>query len=324
MTATIELEAVDFAYGARGVLHGLSAALGGKACGLLGANGAGKTTLLRILLGHLTPSAGRVRVLGVDPSSRPREVRRRVGFMPEEDAHLARLSALEAVTLLGELSGMPRPEAHRRAHEALHFVGLGETRYRPLPSLSRGVRQRARLAQALVHDPELLLLDEPLSNLDPGGREEMASLLAEVARERGATVLLSTHVLRDVEKLCEEVLILREGHTVASGAIAALGHAEAGLARVGVEGDAERFREALRAAGLEARRGERGDFLVRLPLDPQGEGERATRPVFAAARRSGCLVRRLRPLRRTLEDVFETFAAPGSRGGGAEDGDAAS
>ncbi len=198
-------------YGRKTVLYDVDLEIGAGATGLLGPNGAGKSTLLRTLLGLLPVQPGRVEVLGYDAGREPLEIRRRIGLVPESDCLLPGMNAVEMTTYAGQLVGMRRKDAMERAHQVLFYVGLGEARYRDLESYSQGMKQRLKLAQALVHDPDLLLLDEPTNGMDPPGREAMLQLVREVSHEKGLHVLLSTHLLPDVEQTCDRVVVLNEG-----------------------------------------------------------------------------------------------------------------
>jgi ABC-2 type transport system ATP-binding protein len=226
VTAIIELDDVEVRYGPRLALRGVTLSLPKGRIGLVGPSGAGKSSLLKVLLGVVAPSHGAVRVLGKDVARSPLEVRASIGYMPEGDQVLADLSALEYTQLAAELCGLPASEATSRAHEILGYVGLHEVRYRALAGFSTGMRQRARLAQALVSAPELLLLDEPTSGLDPAGRAEMLALIEDIPRRTGASVLLSTHILPDVERTCDQVVVLAQGEVRYAGELAPLLEAE--------------------------------------------------------------------------------------------------
>src|SRR5207253_10071730 len=177
------------------------------------------------LLGFLEPDAGAISAFGLDPASAPLEVRRRIGYMPEVDCHVPGMTAAAFVAFAGELSGLPRDEAVSRAHEVLYYVGLGEARYRTVDTYSTGMKQRVKLAQALVHDPDLLLLDEPTNGLDPKGRDEMLELVRDIAHNKGLSLILSSHLLPDVEYACDHVVVLDKGTVAAQGPIEALkGH----------------------------------------------------------------------------------------------------
>lgn len=214
----IELHGLTKDFGRFRALDGASAVVPRGRVGLLGPNGAGKSTLVKCLLGLVRPSAGRASVLGVDTAARPLELRRRVGYVPEVDCHVPGMSGAEFVAYMGELCGMPSRAARTRAHEVLEWVGLGEERYRPVDGYSFGMRQRVKLAQALLHKPELLILDEPLTGADPLGRRELRGLIAGLARE-GTHVLLSSHVLHEVEELTQRVVLIHRGRVVADGQI---------------------------------------------------------------------------------------------------------
>ena len=213
----IELENLSRWYGEHQALRDVSLRLKPGRIGLLGPNGAGKSTLLKILLGLLPPSSGSGRILGRDLYVSGIDLRRAVGYMPEADALIPSLAGAEYVALAGELYGMPRREAQRRAHEVLTYLELEDARYRRLEEYSTGMKQRLKLAQALVHDPPVLLLDEPTSGLDPSGREAMLRLLLTLGKEQGKSFVLSTHLLGDVERVCETVVILDGGRVLSHG-----------------------------------------------------------------------------------------------------------
>jgi ABC-2 type transport system ATP-binding protein len=283
------------AFGTTVALDGVSCEIGPGATGLLGPNGAGKTTLLRILLG-LLPAEGQANVLGLDPTRQPISVRGKVGYMPESECLIPGLFGVDVVAYMGRLAGMPGRSAFKRAHEVMYFVGLGEERYREASEYSLGMQQRLKLATALVHDPELLFLDEPTNGLDPSGRDEMLALLRELSMEHGKNLVLSSHLLRDVEQVCTNVVMLKEGKLARQGPIDEMTSSQQGSFEVQVRGDGARFTQALRAEGAVAH-GD-GELLVLLP---EGTGPEA---IFRAARDSGVQVRGLRPTRRSLEDVF--------------------
>lgn len=210
-SAILETNGLVQSYGPKTVLHGLDLSIPGGATGLLGPNGAGKSTLLRTLLGLLPVAPGRARVLGFDAGKDPLEIRRRIGLVPESDCLIPGMNAVEMTIYAGQLVGMTRKDAMERAHQVLFYVGLGEARYRDLESYSQGMKQRLKLAQALVHDPDLLLLDEPTNGMDPPGREAMLALVREVSQDKEIHVILSTHLLPDVEQTCDRVVVLNEG-----------------------------------------------------------------------------------------------------------------
>jgi ABC-2 type transport system ATP-binding protein len=292
MPAMLELEGVTKSYGADPALGPLDLTVPEGAVGLLGPNGAGKTTLLRILLGLLKPTSGTVRVLGEEP--RP-ALRRRIGYVPEGDTLFPSLTGIESVTYAGELVGMRRVDALKRAHEVLDYVRLGEERYRLAEGFSTGMRQRLKLAQALVHDPELLILDEPTEGVDPEARFALLDLISALVKEHQMKVLLSTHIMTDVEKLATHALVLTEGHVAAFGTLDELRRAAAKSHYVRVVGLPGRFEEALTAQGI---RWERHEPNLKVDVEDP-------RIVLRLARETGVSVRHLAPVTLTLEEAFE-------------------
>jgi ABC-2 type transport system ATP-binding protein len=293
----VEFRDLAVSYGPLQALDGVSGAFLPGATGLLGPNGAGKTTLLKTLLGFLRPDAGSLTAFGLDPDTRPLEVRRRIGYMPEVDCHISGMTASAFVAFAGELSGMPRDEAISRAHEVLYYVGLGEARYRTVDTYSTGMKQRVKLAQALVHDPDLLLLDEPTNGLDPAGREEMLALIGDVATRRGISLVLCSHLLRDVERVCSSVLVFNQGRVAAAGEVATLTGARRSAFDVRVKGDPAAFLTDLKDAGCDWREVEDGHRVF------LGEGV-GPELLFRTARACGIQIRHLRPAAESLEDVF--------------------
>jgi ABC-2 type transport system ATP-binding protein len=293
----VEIHDLAVSYGLVQALAGVSGSFPPGPTGLLGPNGAGKTTLLKTLLGFLQPDRGKMVAFGRDPAREPLEVRRRLGYMPEQDCHLPGMTAAAFVAFAGELSGLPRDEAISRSHEVLYYVGLGEARYRNVETYSTGMKQRVKLAQALVHDPELLLLDEPTNGLDPQGREEMLTLVHDIATRRGISLVLCSHLLHDVERVCANVIVLNQGQVACAGEIRALTGARRQVFDVRFKGDATAVLTDLQDLGAEWREGE---DAVRLFL-PDGHGPEA---VFRVAKECGVQVRHLRPGAETLEDVF--------------------
>src|SRR3954469_11740860 len=215
----VELHNISRWYGKNHALRDVTLALPAGRIGLLGPNGAGKSSLMKVLLGLLPPSGGTGRVLGHDVGGSGVALRRAIGYMPEADALVPGLRGADYVALAGELYGMPRKQAQRRAHEVLTYLDLGDARYRRLEEYSTGMKQRLKLAQALVHDPPALLLDEPTSGMDPAGREGMLDLLLRLGKDHGKTILLSMHLLGDVEKVCETVVIMDRGRVLAQGGV---------------------------------------------------------------------------------------------------------
>jgi len=210
----IELQGLSVRFGSRDILRSLTASLRGKAIGLLGPNGAGKSTLINTLLGFYQPSAGAARVFGHDIRTDTRIIRSLVGYMPENDAFISKMSAVSFVRMMGELSGLPSAVALERAHECLFYVGLAEARYRAVGTYSLGMKQLAKFAQAIVHGPRMLILDEPTNGLDPSARQRMIRMIREIRDGGQVRILLCSHLLRDVEDTCDEVLILKDGRIV--------------------------------------------------------------------------------------------------------------
>lgn len=295
----IHLERVSHCYGSLQALHEVTLHLDVGRIGLLGPNGAGKSTLLKILLGLLSPSEGTGRVLGHELSQGGTALRRAVGYMPEADSLVPGLRGAEYVALAGELYGMPRREAQRRAHEVLTYLELEDARYRLLEEYSTGMKQRLKLAQALVHDPPLLLLDEPTSGLDPAGRDAMLRLLQTIGQEHGKSLMLSTHLLGDVERVCETVVILHQGKVLRQGTVQELRTRRQDRYRLQIQGDPTAYLEELRLEGVHILQDNgRGELRVAVPPDW------VTRAFFALADNHGVL---LRGLQRDDEDLEELF-----------------
>src|SRR5580765_5317534 len=217
--AVVSLENVTVTYGRNQALAEVTTTFERGAVGLLGPNGAGKSTMIKSLLGFVAPSQGRMRVLGMDVATSPIAIRARIGYMPENDAHIPGMNAVSFVAYCGELAGLPRTDAMQRAHEVLFYVGLGEARYRNVETYSTGMKQRIKLAQAVVHDPDLLFLDEPTNGMDPKGRDEMLELIRDLARNKGVSLILSSHVLPDVEYTCDHVVVMDKGQVATQGPI---------------------------------------------------------------------------------------------------------
>jgi ABC-2 type transport system ATP-binding protein len=300
---SVLLDHVSVAYGATRALRDVSAAFPTGAVGLLGPNGAGKSTMLKSLLGFIPPSTGRLEVLGLDVATRPVEIRSRLGYMPENDGHVPGMNAVTFVAYCGQLGGLPKADAMQRAHEVLYYVGLGEARYRNIETYSTGMKQRIKLAQALVHDPDLLFLDEPTNGMDPKGRDEMLDLVRDLARNKGVNLILSSHLLPDVEYTCDYVVVLDKGAVAASGPIDDLKGPAGRVFEVRVKGDAGRFFARLREAGMDCHETEDDVTRVFVPGDAAEPGADQQR-ICDVARQCAVQVRHLRPSLPTLEDVF--------------------
>jgi ABC-2 type transport system ATP-binding protein len=292
----VEARGLGRRFGEVEALRGATFSLPEGSIGLIGPNGAGKTTLLRILLGLIPPSAGEARVFGRDVREHALGIRERLGYMPEHDCLMPEMTGVGFVAYMGQVSGLPREVAYRRAHEVLQFTGLREERYRRISEYSVGMRQRVKLAQALVHDPPLCILDEPTAGLDPAGRTGMLKLLGTLAGRPGRSMVLSTHLLGDIEEVCDHVLMLNAGEVIATGTLAELQAKGSGELVVRLKGVAEPFVQALRRRGIVARLG-RGE----LRLDPLPGG---ARPLFEAAQEAGVQIRYLAPAVLSVEDLF--------------------
>ena len=298
MPPVVDLEGVSVRYGKNPALRDVSIALPSGAVGLLGPNGAGKSTLLKAVLGLLVPERGRMRVLGLDVRHSPLQIRRRIGYMPETDAHIPGMNAVAFVAYCGELAGLPRADAVQRAHEVLYYVGLGEARYRNVEQYSTGMKQRIKLAQALVHDPELLFLDEPTNGMDPKGRDEMLELVRDIAHNKQINLILSSHLLPDVEYTCDHVIVLDKGAVATQGPIEALKGPGGRVFEIRVKGDTAAFIAALQAAGLECHATDEDVMRAFVPDD------RGAPFLFQLASQQHVQVRHLKASVPTLEDVF--------------------
>ncbi len=315
MTPLLKLDGLRREFGDFTALHDLTFELPPGRIGLLGPNGAGKSTLLKILLGLIAPTAGTGAVLG-EPlggdcdSANNWRLRRLIGFMPEAEALVPGLTGVEYVTLAGELCGLGRRQSQRRAHEILGYIQLEEARYRRVEEYSAGMKQRVKLAQALIHDPPLLLLDEPTSGLDPAGRDAMLKLIAELGRDHGKSVILSTHLLADVQAVCERVVIMAGGRVRGLGTVAELCAVRADRVRLRVAGDLARFRDELErsSVAIVADNGH-GEWRVQVPAGW------SNRNFFELARAADAIVRAILPDDETLEELFLRMVQPGARGG---------
>lgn len=292
--SVVQVTGLTHDYGEVVALKNLDIQIPAGITGLVGANGAGKTTLLRILLGLIHPTEGNASVLGHDSESEPLEVRSRVGYMPEGECIPDDLTAAEFVAYTAQLAGLPKSESKRRASETLFLVGLAEERFRFLGDFSTGMKQRVKLAQALVHDPDLILLDEPASGLDPKGRDQMLALIRRLG-ELGLNIIMSSHVLTDIEQTCEWVVMLDGGNLLKSGPLGGFDRQSTVLLEV-VE-NAEGVAARLAAEGIEAHVDQR-----RLVVGP-GDAMLETRIISAVAAENAGLIRMIRSSA-SLEDLF--------------------
>jgi ABC-2 type transport system ATP-binding protein len=298
MQPVIELSGLSVRFGKREILKQLTASLSARSIGLLGPNGAGKSTLIQSLLGFCPTSGGTATILGRDIRRDRDEIRSLVGYMPENDALIANMTAVSFVRMMGELSGMLPKAALERAHEVLFYVGLGEARYRELGTYSLGMRQMAKLAQAIVHGPKVLILDEPTNGLDPPARHRMIRLIHEMIASETMHVVLCSHLLRDVEETCEEVVILRQGQVVHQSNLAEERRSNKRFVEIETLGEQQGFQEAL---------GDLGCILVvdgkgRIKLELPAEFE--MRKIFRLAADRDLQLRRVSYRQDTLEEIF--------------------
>ena len=298
MKEIIQLENISFSYGSVQAVSNLSLTLPTGIFGLLGPNGAGKTTLLKLLLGFLTPSAGKGEIMGHSLAEKHKSLRRGIGYMPESECSIPGMDAVSLTAYLGELSGMPRQEAMKRAHDVLYYVGLDESRYRLVDTYSTGMKQRLKLAQALVHDPKLLLLDEPTSGMDPAGRKEMLELIRDIAKKESMNIIISSHLLPDIESTCRQVVIMNKGRIVAEESIAGLKKDNFNVFEVKVVGEPAPFFAELSSLRCRVEEKDQALFHIRLP------GDVAPAALFCAAYKSGVQIRHFKQSRTSLEDAF--------------------
>lgn len=296
--AVIDLLGLGVSFGRRPILKGLRGDLRGKAIGLLGPNGAGKTTLIHTLLGFYTPSSGTAQIFGHDIVDHAKQIKSLVGYMPERDAFISQMSAVHFVRLMAELSGLPPEAALERAHEALFYVGLGEARYRKLETYSLGMKQLAKLAQAIVHGPRLIFLDEPTNGLDPPARLRMIKLIREIRDSGHAHILLSSHLLLDVEECCDEILILKDGQIAVNCNLEEERKSNRKFLMLETRGDLTGFVAAVKELGCEYAL--TGDHRLKIVLQAGVE----VRDLYQLAAREQIQLRKLSYKRDSLEDIF--------------------
>ncbi|HZE62777.1 MAG TPA: ABC transporter ATP-binding protein [Pyrinomonadaceae bacterium] len=294
----IDLNDLSVRFGRRPILQNLNGELRGRAIGLLGPNGAGKTTLIHTLLGFHPPASGTAHIFGRDIITDAQQIRSLIGYMPERDSFIAKMSAVHFVRLMAELSGLPSEAALERAHEALFYVGLGEARYRSLDTYSLGMKQLAKLAQAIVHGPRLIFLDEPTNGLDPPARARMIRLVREIRDSGKANIVLSSHLLLDVEECCEEILILKDGRLAVYCNLEAERKANRKFLILETRGDQHKFVEAIGALGCEYAL--TGATRVKVVLQDGIE----VRDLYRIAAQQNIQIRRLSYKRDSLEDIF--------------------
>jgi ABC-2 type transport system ATP-binding protein len=294
----IELSGLGVRFGSRDILKDLRVTLSGQSIGLLGPNGAGKSTLIQSLLGFCPLTAGTASIFGHDIRREQMQIRSVVGYMPENDSFIANMTAVSFIRMMGELSGLPRDAALERAHETLFYVGLGEARYRPLGTYSLGMKQLAKLAQAIVHGPKLVILDEPTNGLDPPARIRMIKLIGEMRNVKDMHIVLCSHLLRDVEETCEEVLIMKQGRIVHYSNLEEERKANKRFVELETRGNDSGFADAMTAMGCECATAGYGRYKMVCPVGFE------LREIYRVAASQDLQLRRMNYRRDTLEDIF--------------------
>ena len=294
----ITLDNLSVTFGRRPILKALNGELRGRSIGLLGPNGAGKTTLIHTLLGFHEPASGTAKIFGSDIRTDANQIKRLIGYMPERDSFISKMSCIHFVRFMAELSGLPPGAALERAHEALFFVGLGEARYRNVDTFSLGMKQLAKLAQAIVHGPKLIFLDEPTNGLDPPARQRMIKMIREIRESGQANIVLSSHLLRDVEECCEEIVILKEGRLVVYCNLEEERKANKKFLMLETRGELKQFVAGVGAMGCECAM--TSDHRLKIILQDGTE----IRDLYQLAASSQVQIRRLTYKRDSLEDIF--------------------
>lgn len=294
----IELDRLSVSYGRSDALSDVTFSIDSKALGLLGPNGAGKSTLIRALLGLVHAKSGQARLEGLDIRSEGKRIRELIGYMPEHESFIGGMTVVRFLRFMGEMCGLEPRAAMERAHEVLFYVGLGEVRYRPIEGFSYGLLQKVRLAQALIHGPKVLILDEPTNGLDPTARDEMLSLIKDMIRNSESKVIISSHLLNDIESCCDDVMVLKRGRVVAAGNIEKMKRTDNQIFEMRVKGEIDRFMAALSELRFECRLGERDVLQVTTP------DAIPTRAIFEVARAQGVQLRHFYNKKDTLEDIF--------------------
>jgi len=312
MSATIQLDNLEVRLAGRVILNRVCAEFTGRSIGLLGPNGAGKSTLLNTLMGFYPPSSGTARIFGHDIRTEARKVREIIGYMPESDSFIANLTGIRFVRMMAELAGLPPEQAMERAHEAFFYVGLGEARYRTVGTFSQGMKQMVKLAQAIVHGPKLLFLDEPTNALDPPARQRMIEIIKEIRDNTDLILVISSHLLRDVEECCDQVLILKDGKVAAFCNLEEERRANRKFLEMEVRNGDDAFVEAIRGLGCETAYSGNGHGTGRIKLVlPDGV---EVRQIYQLADDRQVQIRRFHHKRDSLEDIFlKAMEAPGGR-----------
>jgi len=310
MAPVIELDGLEVRFGARSVLKRLKGELHGRCIGLLGPNGSGKSTLLNTLLGFYPPARGTARIFGKDIGKHSRELRGLIGYMPESDAFISNLTGVRFVRYMAELSGLPSNQALERAHESLFYVGLGEVRYRKVGTYSLGMKQLAKLAQAIAHGPRLVFLDEPTNGLDPPARNRMIQLIREVRDAGNMHVVISSHLLRDVDECCDEVIILRDGNIAGICNLEEERRLNRKFLELETHGEDKSFADAVQQLGCECALFGKGRMKVVLPESIE------IRELYQVAAQRDVQIRRMNYRRDSLEDIFlKAMQEVGARNG---------
>ena len=307
----IDMNGLEVRLGGRTVLNGLTGELKGQAIGLLGPNGAGKSTLINTLLGFHPPYKGTAKVFGLDAHQDRAKIRQGIGYMPENDSFIGNMSGVRFVRYMAELAGLPTGVALERAHEALFYVGLGEVRYRRINTYSLGMKQLIKLAQALAHGPRLLILDEPTNGLDPMARQRMIQTIQEIRKEGSIRLLISSHLLRDIDETCDEVLILKNGRIAALNNIEEERRSNRNFMELETVGATEQFSITIRGLGCECAIYPGGRIKLVMPE------QIVARDLYVAAAEHGVQIRRMHLRRDSLEDIFlrAMETEPGADGG---------
>ena len=298
----VQTEDLSVFYGKSLALDNINLSINSKSTGLLGPNGAGKSTLIKTLLGFLIPSCGSVKIFGSSVRDNPIKARHQIGYMPENDCHIPDMTGLDFVSYMGELTGMPKDDATQRAHEVLQYVNLGEARYRKVDTYSIGMKQRVKLAQALIHDPMVLLLDEPTNGMDPTGRQEILELIRDISTHKNIDIIFSSHILDDVEYVCEDVIALNQGKVVLAGNMKQLKSEHRPSYELKIKGNQEAYIHALRKNDCEV------DIRssVEIRVTSQNSMSINNNLFFQLAIETGIQIRHLGLVEQSLEDIFMT------------------
>lgn len=298
----VQTEDLSVFYGKSLALDNINLSINSKSTGLLGPNGAGKSTLIKTLLGFLIPSSGSVKIFGSSVRDNPIKARHQIGYMPENDCHIPDMTGLDFVSYMGELTGMPKDDATQRAHEVLQYVNLGEARYRKVDTYSIGMKQRVKLAQALTHDPMVLLLDEPTNGMDPTGRQEILELIRDISTHKNIDIIFSSHILDDVEYVCEDVIALNQGKVVLAGNMKQLKSEHRPSYELKIKGNQEAYIHALRKNDCEV------DIRssVEIRVTSQNSMSINNNLFFQLAIETGIQIRHLGLVEQSLEDIFMT------------------